>query len=95
MMAPKRMMGFKEGHLDLREWRWPEAGSTVSGSGCDRSQQSCSRWGGMLIREWCLDLYDSQTVAELDRCIQCGYRVDGLLLRNRLHPPTKRRTVKR
>jgi hypothetical protein len=48
-------------------------------------RMSCVRCGGLMVREFCMDLLSS--TGELDcaarRCVQCGEVVDPLILQNR------------
>ena len=47
--------------------------------------RSCSRCAGLLVNEWTYDLNnDSEISAEVLRCLQCGQRVDPVILRNRV-----------
>ena len=47
--------------------------------------RSCSRCAGLLVNEWTYDLNNgSEISADVLRCIQCGQRVDPVILRNRL-----------
>jgi hypothetical protein len=48
-------------------------------------QSSCSRCGGLLVREVCMDLFNPTGELEVfaRRCVQCGVIVDPLILANR------------
>jgi hypothetical protein len=48
-------------------------------------QDSCSRWGGLLVREVCMDLFNPTGELEVfaRRCVQCGVIVDPVILANR------------
>lgn len=49
--------------------------------------RSCSRCAGLLVNEWCYDLDDTGDFsAESLRCVQCGHRVDPVILRNQIRP---------
>lgn len=50
-----------------------------------RPEMSCTRCGGLMVREICLDLFNSTTEVECAarRCIQCGDIIDTTILRNR------------
>ncbi len=50
------------------------------------SQQNCSRCGGMMVRETCMDLFSDygQFQFQVKHCIQCGETIDPLILLNRL-----------
>ena len=45
----------------------------------------CSRCGGLMVTEWCFDLLDDSGLLDIPvhRCVQCGERVDPVILRNR------------
>jgi hypothetical protein len=49
------------------------------------TELSCTRCGGLMVREFCTDLLNSN--GELDcsiaRCVQCGDVVDPVIRRNR------------
>jgi len=46
------------------------------------STRSCARCAGLLVHEWRDDVpgEDNQVL----RCVQCGHRIDPLILRNRI-----------
>ncbi|MBX3237650.1 MAG: hypothetical protein KF814_16000 [Nitrospiraceae bacterium] len=46
----------------------------------------CLRCGGLLVTEYCMDLFNSTGEIECaaSRCVQCGDVVDPVILRNRL-----------
>ena len=48
-------------------------------------QSSCSRCGGLLVREVCMDLFNPTGELEVNarRCVQCGAIVDPVILANR------------
>ena len=48
-------------------------------------QSSCSRCGGLLVREVCMDLFNPTGELEVfaRRCVQCGLIVDPVILANR------------
>lgn len=51
------------------------------------STRSCARCGGLLVNEW---YYDSSNAGgdniESFRCVQCGHRVDPVILQNKIRP---------
>lgn len=50
--------------------------------------RSCSRCAGLLMNEWCHDLDDTDGPGiEVLRCVQCGHRVDSVILQNQSRPP--------
>lgn len=46
---------------------------------------TCSRCGGLLVSDFCMDLLNSTGELEFaaKRCVQCGEVVDPVILRNR------------
>ena len=48
---------------------------------------SCTRCGGLLVEEFCMDLSNSERTAEAQRCVQCGELVDPVILANRTRRP--------
>jgi hypothetical protein len=54
------------------------------------STRSCARCAGLLVHDWCYDLINiGEHYAEIFRCVQCGHRVDPVILRNQVRPPAK------
>ena len=52
------------------------------------STRSCARCAGLLIHDWCYDLMNTgEHHAEIFRCVQCGHRVDPVILQNQSRPP--------
>jgi hypothetical protein len=52
--------------------------------------RSCARCAGLLVRDWCYDLVNAgEHNAEVYRCVQCGHRVDPVILQNQARPPAK------
>ena len=51
----------------------------------------CLRCGGLLVTEWCFDLLDDSGHLDIpvQRCVQCGERVDPVILRNRRLRPLR------
>lgn len=51
------------------------------------STARCPRCGGLLVNEWCFDLFDDTGHLDIPahRCVQCGERVDPVILHNRRH----------
>lgn len=68
-----------EKKLSIDERHRPPAGYQL------RPETSCTRCGGLMVREICLDLFNSTTEAECAarRCVQCGDIIDTTILRNR------------
>lgn len=54
-------------------------------------ESTCSRCGGLMVSDFCMDLMNSTGELEFaaKRCVQCGEVVDPLILRNRVtrHEP--------
>ncbi|MGH7205673.1 MAG: hypothetical protein ACREI2_05640 [Nitrospiraceae bacterium] len=50
--------------------------------------KSCSRCAGLLVNEWCHDLLDDTGGLSIEvlRCVQCGHRVDPVILWNQIRP---------
>lgn len=56
----------------------------------------CVRCDGLLVKEWCYDLDNTgEHNAKVLRCVQCGHRVDPVILRNRIQPPVTNDQVRR
>lgn len=52
--------------------------------------RSCARCSGLLVHDWCYDLINTgEHNAEVFRCVQCGHRVDPVILRNQVQPQTE------
>lgn len=51
------------------------------------STRSCARCAGLLVHEWRHDVPDEGE--KVLRCVQCGHRIDPLILRNRILPRSK------
>jgi C4-type Zn-finger protein len=49
--------------------------------------RSCARCGGLLVNEWYYDLNNTgEHSVETLRCVQCGHRVDPVILQNQIRP---------
>ena len=57
--------------------------------------RSCARCSGLLVNEW---YYDSTTIGEHNveilRCVQCGHRVDPMILQNQIRPTIENQRVR-
>ena len=57
--------------------------------------RSCARCGGLLVNEW---YYDSSNAGgdniESFRCVQCGHRIDAVILQNQIRPSVGRQRVR-
>ena len=51
------------------------------------STRSCARCAGLLVTEWYYDLHNpGDDHLETLRCVQCGHRVDPVILQNQIQP---------
>lgn len=51
------------------------------------STRSCVRCAGLLVNDWRCDLDNaSEHDSTILRCVQCGYRIDPVILRNQTLP---------
>lgn len=81
--------------METKESMWVET-MTQNGNGEgtrflaaseQRTTQSCARCAGLLVHDWCYDLMNTgDHHAEIYRCVQCGYRVDPVILQNQSRP---------
>ena len=59
------------------------------------STKSCARCAGLLVSEWYYGLSSTgEHSIETFRCVQCGHRVDPVILQNRIHSPVERQSVR-
>jgi DNA-directed RNA polymerase subunit RPC12/RpoP len=50
------------------------------------STRSCARCAGLLVNEWCYDLKNTgDSMSRALRCVQCGHRIDAVILQNQIH----------
>ena len=57
------------------------------------STRSCVRCEGLLVSEWSYDLQNSGTHhAETLRCVQCGNRIDPVILQNQVRLAVERQS---
>ena len=50
--------------------------------------RSCARCGGLLVNEWYYDLDNTgEHNVEILRCVQCGHRVDPVIVQNQILLP--------
>lgn len=60
-----------------------------------RSTRCCARCAGLLVTEWYYDLqYIGEHKIEPLRCVQCGHRVDPVILQNQIRLPLMRHSVR-
>lgn len=74
--------------MNIDDLHRPHAGTQL------RPENTCTRCGGLMVRETCLDLFNSTTELECvaSRCVQCGDIIDAVILRNRsLHRESRAR----
>lgn len=62
-----------------------EQPANYSASSVIQHQSTCSRCGGLMVSDFCMDLLNSTGELEFaaKRCVQCGEVVDPVILRNR------------
>jgi len=54
------------------------------------STKSCARCAGLLVSEWYYGLNNTgEHTIETFRCVQCGYRVDPVILQNQIRSPVE------
>lgn len=59
------------------------------------STKSCARCAGLLVSEWDYGLNSTgEHSIETFRCVQCGHRVDPVILRNQILPPSEKQQVR-
>ena len=59
------------------------------------STRSCARCAGLLVNEWYYDLDNTgEYNTETYRCVQCGHRVDPVILQNQIRPPVESQPVR-
>ena len=57
--------------------------------------RSCVRCAGLLVNEWYYDLHNTgEHSVETLRCVQCGYRVDPVILQNQIRSPVDNQPVR-
>ena len=50
--------------------------------------KSCARCAGLLVSDWSYDLENpSEYHVRVLRCVQCGHRVDPVIVQNQISPP--------
>jgi hypothetical protein len=60
------------------------------------STRSCARCAGLLVNDWCYDLDSTgEYTVEVLRCVQCGHRIDPVILRNQMRPRGESQRVRR
>lgn len=51
---------------------------------------ACPRCTGLLVNEWCSDFWNvGEQLTKVLRCVQCGYRIDPVILQNQRRPTVK------
>ena len=59
------------------------------------STKSCVRCGGLLVNEWYYDLINTgEHNVQTLRCVQCGHRVDPVILQNQIRPSLESLSVR-
>jgi len=84
--------------MEAKESRW---GGTRNQDGNGHAAQvlaaseqfctrSCARCAGLLVKEWCYDLDNTgEHISTILRCVQCGYRIDPVILQNQIRGRSK------
>ena len=84
----------------------PECGGTMKQNGSGNairsfpaseqfSTRSCARCAGLLVTEWYYDLHNTGADhLEALRCVQCGHRVDPVILQNQIQPSVESQQVR-
>ena len=58
--------------------------------------RSCARCSGLLVNEWCNDFDNTGNYFSIVlRCVQCGYRVDPVILQNQIVSPAESKPLHR
>ena len=59
------------------------------------STRSCARCAGLLVTEWYYDLHNTGADhLETLRCVQCGHRVDPVILQNQIQPSVESQQIR-
>lgn len=54
------------------------------------STRSCARCTGLLVNDWCYDSSNTRAhISPVLRCVQCGHRIDPVILQNQIHDRSK------
>lgn len=57
--------------------------------------RSCARCSGLLVNEWCNDFDNTGNYFSIVlRCVQCGHRVDPVILQNQIVPPVESKPLR-
>ena len=57
--------------------------------------KSCARCSGLLVTEWYYDLHNTGADdLETLRCVQCGHRVDPVILQNQIQPSVEYQSLR-
>ena len=84
----------------------PECGGTMKQNGSGDAirslpaskqlrMRSCARCAGLLVIEWYFDLHNTGADhLKTLRCVQCGYRVDPVILQNQIQPLVESQQVR-
>ena len=79
----------------------PKHGGMMTPNGAHRalsankqfSTRSCVRCEGLLVSEWSYDLQNPNNhMAETLRCVQCGNRIDAIILQNQIRMAGERQS---
>lgn len=59
------------------------------------STRSCARCSGLLVNEWYYDMHNTgEHNVQTLRCVQCGHRVDPVILQNQILPSVESQSVR-
>jgi len=57
--------------------------------------RSCARCSGLLVNEWCNDFDNTGNYFSIVlRCVQCGHRVDPVILQNQIVSPIEIKPIR-
>lgn len=100
----REALSIMERRTELQE---PESGRTLEQEGNGYAAQSlsareqfstrsCARCAGLLVHDWCNDVASTdENTAHALRCIQCGHRIDPVILLNQSRPADEAHRVQR
>lgn len=69
----------------IQQARSSEIGQRHVNARAAGSQSPCTRCGGLMVTEVCIDLWSSvgEPACNARRCVQCGDVIDSIIVRNR------------
>jgi hypothetical protein len=84
--------------MEARETQWIETmnqrdkvyGMRLLAANEQFATRSCVRCAGLLVNDWCDDPnHTGEHIPTALRCVQCGYRIDPVILRNQIYCRSK------